>query len=199
MMACWRRSASWCSSAARCSLSASWSRVAASATWVWYCAETSWKAPRSATSVSSTTTGSAKIRICLIAVSPGRTIRNTATAGSRRCSSDSWNRRTGARSAAITKLCSWAIGIGDAWAGSSPNSANAESVQRTVPAASCSSQPPMLPRRCAWPSSSATRSASPGVRQVKSTPAKNGTTVRSAITGRYRRRSRASAPRSAGR
>ena len=120
MMACCRRSASRCSSAARCSLSASWSRVAASATWVWYCAETSWKAPRSATSASSTTTGSAKIRICLIAVSPGRTIRNTATAGSRRCSSDSWNRRTGARSAAITKLCSWAIGIGDAWAGIEP-------------------------------------------------------------------------------
>ena len=41
----------------------------------------------------------------------------------------------------------------------------------------------MLPRRCAWPSSSASRSASPGVRQVNSTPAKNGITVRSAITG----------------
>ena len=73
-------------------------------------------------------------------------------------------------------------------------------VQRMVPAASCSSQPPMLPSRCAWPSSSATCSASPGVRQVKSTPAKNGTRVRSAITGcPHRRRSRRPHRRSAGR
>ena len=52
------------------------------------------------------------MRICLIEVSPGRTMRNTATAGSRRCSSDWRNRRSGARSAAITKLCRLSVGMG---------------------------------------------------------------------------------------
>ena len=75
-----------------------------------------------------------------MAVSPGRTIRNTATAGSRRCSSDWRNRRTGARSAAITKLCRLVVGIGTACRGSRPKTANAESVQRTSPVTRFSSQ-----------------------------------------------------------
>ena len=74
------------------------------------------------------------------------------------------------------------MGIGDAWAGSSPKRANASRVQRTVPAANCSSQPPRLPSRCACSSTSATCSASPGTRQVNSTPAKKGTACRSAST-----------------
>ena len=73
------------------------------------------------------------MRICLIAVSPGRTILNTATAGSRRCSSDWRNRRTGARSAAITKLCRLVVGIGSACSGSRPKTANADSVHLNVP------------------------------------------------------------------
>ena len=140
-------------------------------------------------------TGSAKMRICLIAVSPGRTMRNTATAGSRPVQQrlpEPPDRRAVRRDHEAVQARRW--GSARPAPGRARTGRTRSSVQRTVPVARFSSQPPMRPSRCAWPSRSASRSGSPSLppgedhaRRRTATARRSATSTASVAAGRAAR------------
>lgn len=114
MMACWSCSASRLRSAASCSVWASWSRVAASATSVQCCDEMSWYAPRTAVRrPSASTTGSAVTLMCRVTPS-GRRSRNATVSGRPWCRTARRNRPMVTASSG----CAWDV---SSWSDTGPS------------------------------------------------------------------------------